>query len=148
MAHPDLDQLLDVLLPFAQKCLVERGEFYPFGASLSRTGELVLQAAHAGDDPPPAQEALETLEGILRTQATGGEIRAAGLCVAVRTQPPGQTNKIDAIHVGLEHQTGESVSVFLPYQKRWLRKPRFGELYATTREARFWGSSQDLSLPG
>lgn len=139
MAHPDLDQLLDALLPFAQKCLVERGEFYPFGASLSRAGDLVLQAAHAGDDPPPALEGLATLEGILRTQAANGEIRAAGLCVAVRTQPLGHTKKIDAIHVGLEHQTGESVSVFLPYEKRWLRKPRFGELYATTREARFWG---------
>lgn len=139
MAHPDLDQLLDALLPFAQKCLVERGEFYPFGAVLSRTGELVLQAAHAGDDPPPALEALETLEGTHRNQAANGEIRAAGLCVAVRTQPPGQTKKIDAIHVGLEHQTGESVSVFLPYEKRWLRKLRFGELYATTREAKFWG---------
>lgn len=138
MAHPDLDQLLDALLPFAQKCLVERGEFYPFGAVVSQTGELVLQAAHGGDEPPPALEGLETLEGLLRTQAADGEIRAAGLCVAVRTQPPGQTKKIDAIHVGLEHQAGESVSVFLPYEKRWLRKPRFGELYATTREARFW----------
>ncbi len=34
MAHPDLDELLNALLPFAQQMLTKRGEFFPFGTGM------------------------------------------------------------------------------------------------------------------
>jgi len=41
MAHPDLDQLLNAVLPFAQQMLSKHGEFFPFGASMTIDGEII-----------------------------------------------------------------------------------------------------------
>jgi hypothetical protein len=40
MAHPELDELLDTLLPFAQQMLQKHGEFFPFGAAMTSSGEI------------------------------------------------------------------------------------------------------------
>jgi hypothetical protein len=40
MAHPDLDRLLVELLPFAERMLLQYGEFYPFANSMSVVGEV------------------------------------------------------------------------------------------------------------
>jgi hypothetical protein len=39
MAHPDLDQLLNAGLKFAQEMLAKRGAFFPFGCSMNIEGE-------------------------------------------------------------------------------------------------------------
>jgi hypothetical protein len=72
------------------------------------------------------------------TQAAAGQIRAAGICYDVRTIPPGQTEKTDAICPGLERQAGQSVSVFLPYKKGWFGRIQYGELLTTKRDAEFF----------
>jgi hypothetical protein len=41
-------------------------------------------------------------------EAQAGTIRAAAVCVDVRTVPPGQTEKRDAICTQLEHENGET----------------------------------------
>ncbi|MFI5456577.1 MAG: hypothetical protein ACHRXM_14105 [Isosphaerales bacterium] len=73
-----------------------------------------------------------------RQQAAAGEIRAVGICHDVRTIPPGQTEKTDAICLGLEHQTGQCISVFLPYKKGWFSKVQYCALFATKRDAQFF----------
>jgi hypothetical protein len=40
MAHPELNALFKTLLPFAQTMLREHGEFYPFGAVMTSSGEI------------------------------------------------------------------------------------------------------------
>ncbi|MFO0874139.1 MAG: hypothetical protein U0575_09230 [Phycisphaerales bacterium] len=135
MAHPDLDNLMNALLPFAQQMLAKHGEFYPYGSTMTTGGEIVSQAAYDGDDHPQSQPLIERMTQAFRAMAASGEIRAAGICYDVRTIPPGQTEKTDAICLGLEHQTGQSVSVFLPYKKGWFGKIRYGELFATRRDA-------------
>jgi hypothetical protein len=47
MAHPDLDQLLNVVLEFAKKMLNQHGEFYPFGASMHTDGTSAWTARRA-----------------------------------------------------------------------------------------------------
>ncbi|MFO0828715.1 MAG: hypothetical protein U0572_11290 [Phycisphaerales bacterium] len=135
MAHPDLDNLMNALLPFAQQMLAKHGEFYPYGSTMTTGGEIVSQAAYSGDDHPKSQPLIELMTQAFRAMAASGEIRAAGICYDVRTIPPGQTEKTDAICLGLEHQTGQSVSVFLPYKKGWFGKIQYGELFATKRDA-------------
>ncbi|MEA2711218.1 MAG: hypothetical protein QOF78_3819 [Phycisphaerales bacterium] len=44
MANPDLDELLNALIPFAQQMLAEHGEFFPFGASMDAKGESSVRA--------------------------------------------------------------------------------------------------------
>ena len=135
MAHPDLDNVLNAILPFAQEMLAKNGEFYPFGSTMTTAGEIVAQgAALEGDDHPASQPLIDLMTQAFRSQAVTGQIRAAGICYDVRTIPPGQTEKTDAICVGLEHTTGQSVSVFLPYKKGWFGKIQYGQLFASSRD--------------
>ena len=136
MAHPDLDNLTNALLPFAKQMLAEHGEFYPFGSTMNASGEIVAVGAQLeGTDHPLSQPLIDIMTQAFRAQAASGEIRAAGICYDIRTIPPGQTEKTDAICLGLEHQSGQSVSVFVPYRKGWFGKDKYGELFAAKRDA-------------
>ena len=141
MAHPDLDELLNALLPLAQQMLAENGEFYPFGSTMTVAGKIVAQGAYTGEEHPKSQPLIELLTQAYRKQALNGEIRAAGICYDVRTIPPGQSEKTDAVCLALEHQTGQSVSVFVPYKKGWFGKVKYGELFAAAREPEFFTKS-------
>jgi hypothetical protein len=131
MAHPDLDELLNVALEFAQKMLKEHGEFYPFGASMGADGKIAMDAVSTGEEKPPPQELLGLLAESYAKRANTGELRAAAICVDVRVPPPGSKAKTDAIQVGLGHANGEAVTVFLPYQKGWFGRVRYGNLFAS-----------------
>src|SRR5882762_1072726 len=51
-------------------------------------------------------------------------LRAAGICYDVLTVPPGEDQKRDAVCCGLEHYSGETVNVFVPYVKAdGMRRP-------------------------
>jgi hypothetical protein len=138
MAHPDLDKLMNALLPFAQQMLAKRGGFYPFGSTMTTDGQIISQAAYDGDEQPPSERIIDLMTQAFRQEAAAGQLRAAGICYDVRTIPPGQTEKTDAICLGLEHQTGQCVSVFLPYKKGLFGKMQFGQLFATRRDAQFF----------
>src|SRR6266536_26149 len=134
MAHPDLENVLNAILPFAQQMLAKHGEFYPFGATMTMAGQIVAEAASDGHEHPKSQTLIDLLIQGFRSEALAGQIRAAGICYDVRTIPPGQTEKTDAICVGLEHNTGQCVSVFLPYKKGWFGKIQYGQLFASSRD--------------
>lgn len=139
MAHPELDALFNTLLPFAQKMLSEHGEFYPFGAVMSSSGEI----RHVGakieeDDHPPSQSLIDLLTETFKKQAANGELRAAGICYDVLTVPPGEDQKRDAVCCGLEHYLGEMVNVFVPYVKAANGNVQYGEIFVTKRTAQFF----------
>jgi hypothetical protein len=138
MAHSDLDQLLNVALEFAKKMLEEHGEFYPFGSSMDLTGKIVVDGAATGQEHPPSQELLDLLSQSYATRAEAGELRAAAICADVRVVPPGAAAKTDAISVGLEHATGEAVTVFLSYQQGLFGRVRYGTLFASSRDRQFF----------
>jgi hypothetical protein len=116
MAHPDLNSLFDAVLSFAKLMLNEHGEFYPFGATMSPSGEITNVGAKVkGDHHPRSQTLIDLLTEAFQQKAASGQIRAAAICYDARTIPPGETNKTDAICCGLEHRSGESVDVFIPY---------------------------------
>jgi hypothetical protein len=141
MAHPDLDQLLNSALAFAQLMLSKHGEFFPFGSSMKVSGEIVMDGAHTGDEHPPSQEVIDLLTRAYKRSAEEGELRAAGICTDVRVVPPGKSHKTDAISVALEHRSGEAVTTFLPYQKGWFGRVKFGQLFASARDAQFFRNS-------
>jgi hypothetical protein len=131
--HPDLDALLNDLLPFAERMLVEHGEFYPFGGSITRDGEHISVAAKASSDRPKSQELIDIMTDSFRAQAAEGKIRAAGICFDVRVIPPGQVDKTDAIQVALEREGGDAVDVFVPYAQLSDSEFTYGELFACER---------------
>ena len=141
MAHPDLDQLLNVALEFAKKMLKEHGEFYPFGASMGIDGNITMDGAATGREHPPSQELHDLLSESYTQRANTGVLRAAAICADVRVPPPSSDQKTDAIQVGLEHANGEAATVFLPYQKGWFGRVRYGHLFASARNRQFFGAT-------
>lgn len=117
MAHPDLDQLLNAVLPFAEQMLKKHGEFYPFGASMNHTGEVAMSAADTGSEHPPSAEVVALLFDGFKKQAAEKLVRACAVCFDSRVVLPGTSKKSDAVAVSLEHEVGEAVEIFIPYQK-------------------------------
>ena len=99
MAHPDLDTVLNALLPFAQQMLVKHGEFHPFGASMTVSGEVSLAAGMPETEKAESMTVIEMLTSAFRQQATDGLIRATGICFDARVVPPSASEKVDAIAV-------------------------------------------------
>src|SRR5262245_60157078 len=134
MAHPDLDELLNAVLPFAQQMLGKRGQFHPVGASMRTDGEVALAASLPDEEEPTAQSVIDLLVEGLRKQALARQIRAALICYDGRVIPPGNVAKTDAICAQLEHESGECVAVFLPYRKTLFGQLKYGDLFASEGE--------------
>lgn len=114
--------------------LREQGEFFPFGAGMKSDGELTSLGADAGKERPSSKELIALLHSYLVQQASDNEIKASGICMDVRVQPPGSDDKSDAICVELEHRDGEAVHVFLPYVVNSAGDVSYGEIFATPGE--------------
>jgi hypothetical protein len=141
MANPDLEELLNVLFPFAQDMLAKYGEFFPFAASMDKKGKVACVGGHTGDEQPPSEEVLEILEQGLSESAKKGQIRAAGICLDMRIQPSPQEPKTDAICARLEHENGEALEIYMPYKKKMLKGYKYGDLIATEGERKIFTKS-------
>jgi len=131
--HPDLDALLNDLLPFAERMLAEHSEFYPFGGSITSDGQHISVGAKGSSDQPKSRELIDIMTNEFRSQASEGKIRAAGICFDVRVIPPGQIDKTDAIQLALERKGGDAVDVFIPYAQLPDGAFTYGELFACER---------------
>jgi hypothetical protein len=134
MSRPDLDALLPVLLDFAQLMLAKAGEFLPFAACMDVDGTIKSVGGYTGDEHPPSQEVIDLLVSAFQRDAAAQKIRATGICIDVRTIPPGETAKTDAICSRLEHADGEAVDVYLPYRKGLFGRIKYGSLFASPGE--------------
>src|SRR6266511_1066594 len=134
MAHADLDELLNALLPFAQQMLAAHGEFYPFAATMDPSGKVASVAFDVGEERPPSADLIALAMAAFRAQAARGEIRAAGLALDVRVLPPNHPEQVDAICARLWHASGESVQVYVPYRRGLLGRVKYGDLFATKGE--------------
>lgn len=140
-ARDDLEVLLDPLLRFAQDALRKYGEFYSFGNSMTLEGQVQLEAAATDSDMPRSDELIELLVAGLQGQAAAGTIRAAGICWDSRITDPESGTKKDAIAVSLEHETGETVLLFMPYAKGRFSGWRFDELIRQEGEPRIFATA-------
>ncbi len=131
--HPDLDALLNDLLPFAERILAEHGEFYPFGGSITPDGRHISVGVKGSSDRPKSQELIDIMTNEFRSQPSEGKIRAAAICFEVRVLPPGQVDKTDAIQLALQREGGDAVDVFVPYAQLPDGEFSYGELFACER---------------
>ena len=74
MAEPtdEIQELLNFLLPYAERMLSQHGEFYPYAAALGSDGELNAVGTDLDDDSPDVGELLLALHQGLREQAHPG----------------------------------------------------------------------------
>jgi hypothetical protein len=105
----DLDRLLNTVLQFADEMLRRHGEFYPYGAAITRDGEEQVFAADPGeaDDPNPSEVLTSLVSGM---SAEANDLRAAALVSDVTS------TKTDAVMVHLEHADSMAITVVLPYR--------------------------------
>ncbi len=131
MPRADLDNLLSACIPFAQQMLTKHGAFFPFGCTMTASGEINLTAGYDDKLDIGASEIADLLLEGFRAGARSGEHKAVALCVDVRVDAPDDSGKTDAIRVTLEENEGEAVNVFMPYRKRLLRGIQCGEIFAS-----------------
>ncbi len=113
----EVEGLVNVLLPIAQKSLATYGEFYPYAGCLTPEGEILQFGAQLKDvERPKSQPLIELLRKHIQAEVDAQRCKASAIIFDVSIVPPGATEKSDAIQVCLDHQDGYSVEVFFPYQ--------------------------------
>ena len=131
MAEPtdEIQELLNFLLPYAERMLTQHGEFYPYAAALDADGELNAVGADLDDDSPDVGELLVALHEGLRERAAEGAIRASGIAADVTLTDPDSGETTDAVQVELDHAEADPVDIFVPYEAE-TEGIKFGELVA------------------
>ncbi|MCP3883154.1 MAG: hypothetical protein GY701_32860 [Sulfitobacter sp.] len=131
-AQDDLDELLNASLPFAQQLLDRHGEFFPFAATMTASGETRLVAGDPDQgEQPNSTDVLQTLAAGLRSELD--QLRATALISDLRLVDS------DAVRVELEHSEGHALAVLLRYKKRRLRRGAdYGDLAAAPADRQIW----------
>jgi hypothetical protein len=141
MSREEGNKLLNALLPFAQQMLAKHRKFHPFGAFLNDKGEVVLLAAYEGNEHPPSNELINLMIEAMRKDAPEKGYQAVGICFDVLIALPKEAKKSDAIQVAIEYSDGEAMDVYLPYQKKWFGKVRYGKIIASAADSKIFKKS-------
>jgi len=134
-AQADLEGLLNAALGFAQRQLVDHGEFFPYAAAVRTDGEVeLIPARHdTHDDHPRSVDLIDACVAALVSQRN--HIRAGAIVLDTRLSD----GSSDAIRVDLEHAEGHAIRILLPYTKKRLRKKvDFGQLRAEAGKRQIW----------
>jgi hypothetical protein len=131
----DIQAIINYSHFFAEHCLKEMQEFYPFGASIDQKGE--LQPIGFGDEEntqPDSNTVINALQTYFEKEFSEGQIRAYGICYDVCIQINEQGEKSDAVAVDIVHQEGESVPIYyFPYQIKEENEIAFGKSFGIKR---------------
>ena len=131
----EVELLLNEGIPFALEMLDKYGEFYPFGLALSKDGKPLQVSVDPGSEHPESTQVLALIQEAMEKGAASGDYKATALVVDVSLEGVKGMDTTDAIQVGLEHESGYCVNVFLPYGKDEKGEFTFGDLLAAPREA-------------
>jgi hypothetical protein len=126
----ELERLLGAALPFAEQMLTNHGEFYPYGATMDAKGKITSVGRYTGDEHPKSTEVIDLLKGAYRRAGETEKIMACALVYDIRTIPPGQSQKTDAVEIDLDHRDGMSVIMIYPYKIGADKKVQFGTSFA------------------
>jgi hypothetical protein len=116
LAKEESETLMNAVLPMAEKLLEQHGEFFPFGAAMKPSGEIVDVAGYDGREHPPSADIIKLLESAFAKAAAAKQYKATALVYDVKVTPPSSNKKSDAIAVALDHVDKYSVVVFFPYE--------------------------------
>ena len=139
----DCDQLMNAVLPLAERMLGEFGEFYPYGGYMKPSGEIAnVGVKDEEDDHPKSKDLLYVLRNSFSEMAATGACRATAIVFDVRVVPPGAEDKSDAVQVCLEHADGYSAEVFLPYRIDQDGRVTYGKMFAQEGKHDIFGKTR------
>jgi hypothetical protein len=105
-AKQDAERLMNEVVPVAKRMLEDYGEFFPYGAYLKPSGEIVHIGGDDHDtDHPRSKDLLYVLRDSFSAMAKVGECIATAIVFGVVVDKPNTHSKSDAIQVCLEHLT-------------------------------------------
>jgi hypothetical protein len=130
-AKEDCEKLMNELLPLAERMLSEFKEFYPYGAYMKPSGEIVHVGAQDEEtEHPKARDLLYVLRSSFLDLAASGACRATAIVADIVVTPPAELTKSDAIQISLEHAEGYSAEVFVPYVVMPGNGVTYGQMFA------------------
>jgi hypothetical protein len=143
----DLRVLLATLKEFSGYTLTDCPVFKPFGAFLdAATGAPGVVVAQLEGTPGLTEYRDALLRGF-RGQVERGESRAAGYCELGRAVPPDATEDVPVVLVRMEHRSGLSVRVSVPYVVEGREKVTFGESFLCRDESRIFSTPGQAQKP-
>jgi hypothetical protein len=114
-ARSDSNALARAVLPMAQELLRTRGEFTPFGAGMTLTGEVVELPGPEQEDQPAPRSGTALRENLAAKLKSGNLLATAFIYEArVTTKPPQAA--ADAIAISIIHRQGYSAIFVFPYR--------------------------------
>jgi hypothetical protein len=128
-ASDEIQELVNFLLPHAERMLNEHGEFYPYAAAVDSAGSIEPVGPAVESDDPDVGDILVALHADLREQAAEGAIRASGIAADVTLTDPDSGETTDAVQIELDHAEGDALDVYVPYEREG-EGVKFGELVA------------------
>lgn len=139
MAHPDLDTLINAVVPFAQRMLTEYGAFLPYGGVLTSEGAVEMIGTGEIEGEPSVEEVYASVLATCRKRMSDGDVAAIALVTDVMTNTPDDDEPSDAVCAHMEHAEGECYDVFLPYDRVEGAPPAFREIFAVDSDAEVFG---------
>jgi hypothetical protein len=125
----EIQELLNFMLPQAERLLNEQGEFYPYAVTLDAEGDLAPVDPPVEEEEPDVGTVLVALHEGLREQAAEGAIRASAIAADVTLTDPDSGDTTDAIQVEVDHADAEPMDIYVPYESQ-PEGVKFGELVA------------------
>jgi hypothetical protein len=112
----DCDELLNFVMPFAEQMLSKRREFFPFGAAMRASGEIVpVQGRISRWRRPKSADLIRQIKDAFIDAARKGEYKATAVAYDMRVTLPSSGKQSDAIAVSADHRDGYSAIVVFPY---------------------------------
>lgn len=112
----EVQETYDYLVGQAVTAMSQGGSFAPFGAAIRYDGERTHMNVDLTADTSTPNQHIQGLISAFRAEAASGALKLAGLIF------DGQMARADgarapALVVHIEHDSGEGVQVFVPYQR-------------------------------
>ncbi len=127
-AKEECEVLMGHLLPMVQHLLEKNHEFYPVGAVMEADGSIVPTATYDGNEFPDSQDVIHALIRAHKDLVAKSQIKISGIAYDASVVLSGK--RTDAIMMCLEHQSGYSVTVGVPYSMTFFKKIKYGNLFA------------------
>ena len=135
MINPDLERLMNDLVPFAEQSLSDHGWFDPYGGTITADTAIEHVSVEVeGDEESTAEELFDTLLLDLRQGAHEGVYVATAIFSDVQIMVEG--SKLYAINVSLEHICGICLEVNIPYRQNAESDIEYGESVSTVANPR------------
>lgn len=106
----ETQKLFDAVLPLAKQLLLENEGFFPFGEIMKPNGEQVNLSVLNVEERPKSTKLIDLFKSYFIDSAQSKEIIASALVYDVIA------NGLDSIAVDLDHVSGYSVIVVVPYK--------------------------------